>query len=140
MKRLSTLAILLLTFPAMAGEDWAGREFGQNKILCTSDAGTEIKDYFTYEAPPGKFFTSVEMQEVVPTVSYAGGRTGCSRDGGERYAKIPVTLADGSKATIDRLIAFSAFAHADCGSGVGPVVSRWTITAVCRAVGKISSQ
>lgn len=117
-------------------QPFSSAPFGARDLLCTSDSGTEIKEERVIRAPPGYFFLDVTAIEAAPTKSYAGGDIGCIETGRETADMI--ATVNGRRMTVKVPVAIKVFAHADCGSGLGPVLSRWTITGYCKAEGRIA--
>lgn len=102
---------------------------GRANELCTSDGGTEIKDEDDFYAPEGTYFTEVHSEEAYPTINH--GQTpliGC------HITKRYYSDKNGMK---DKIIGVRVYAHADCSSNFIAVISRWTITAVCRISGSL---
>lgn len=134
------LMLLAGTAFARAQDYISPNTIGQSKLLCTSDAGTEIKDEADFDAPSGMYFTEVHPEEAEQTVSHAGGDIGClewPRGGGKRYSTVTATLG-GRQVPVQVVTGIHILAHADCGSGMGPVLSRWDITALCRIRGALA--
>ena len=102
---------------------------GRAEQPCVSDNGTEIQEYGEFFSPFGKYFTEVNVEEAVKTINY--GPTpmiGC-HEVNKYYTNEPDS--------VKKLVGIRVYAHADCGSGLEPVLKGWKITAVCRVSGKL---
>ena len=78
--------------------------------MCTSTAGTEIKDYRTFEAPRGLLFNHIWFGEESSDSNHGlHGETGCFIVE-EKHAPPPYSKG---------IVSVTVLAHADCGSGPG---------------------
>ncbi|MDZ5454868.1 hypothetical protein [Labrys sp. ZIDIC5] len=125
--------VMVLLSSNVASSQEMNRTFGAKDVLCTSSGGTEIKDIQTFVAPSGYFFSDVNIEEITPTISFAGGDLGCREWGSpsRTYAKT-TALVGGNKVEISVPVSVTVFAHADCSSNYTMVLQQKRITASCK--------
>ncbi|NHZ96725.1 hypothetical protein [Massilia sp. CCM 8734] len=103
------------------------------KEKCTSDSGTEIRKEQTFEATGDRFFKNFTVSKIsgwAPKKAYRE-----IFDVAEK--EIDVESRDGYKVKVKVPYRYSVRAHADCGSGYGPVLRGETISIECEVNAQI---
>ena len=113
-------------------EDWGPMNVDGGKEKCTSDKGTEIKKYQTFEATGDRFFKDFQVRKIS---GWAPKTHSCQIAGVEE--KEIMLKGNGFDVKVKVPYRYTVFAHADCGSGMKAVLEAKTINIECEASAKL---